>query len=503
MAFSIDIWTSKRCRGRAVPCRAWKVRVLLPVALLGLAAAAPAVGVESQQSAILQISTHAVPKDYAIPWQRGEAEQMIGAGVLIPGDRILTNAHVVADGVLIEVRREGRAGRVQAEVEHICHPCDLALLRVSDPAFFKGVEPLTLGPVPKLQDRVDVFGFPVGGESLSITSGVVSRIEVNVYSHSLDELLMVQIDAAVNPGNSGGPALSGGKIAGIATQVLSEAENVGYIVPTPIIQHFLADVADGSFDGFPLLGVDIQPVDNAALRAFLRLSATAVGALVYRIDHGSPAWGKLLPGDVIVSLDGVGIEEDLAAPVAGLGRVHFSHLVRMRQMGDTMRVDLYRDGQPRTEEVVLEPWKPLVPNMYHFARPPYLMFGGLVFQPLTPEYFSLYETAPANLIPYLADENVATPERREVIVLSQVLAHPVNRGYTRIHDAIVAEVEGNAPRDLEHLVQLVEAAAGPWLEIRTESGMRLVLDLARAKAATAGIMETYGLAADRYLAPSR
>ena len=79
-------------------------------------------------------------------------------------------------------------------------------------------------------------GFPIGGERLSITEGVVSRIEMFSYAHSQRCLLGVQIDAAINDGNSGGPVLRGGQLAGIAFQALESGENIGYAIPVPVIR---------------------------------------------------------------------------------------------------------------------------------------------------------------------------------------------------------------------------------------------------------------------------
>lgn len=69
--------------------------------------------------------------------------------------------------------------------------------------------------------------FLVGGDNISVTKGVVSRVEPTQYVHSATQLLAIQIDAAINPGNSGGPAIMGDKVAGVAFQNLSNAENIG------------------------------------------------------------------------------------------------------------------------------------------------------------------------------------------------------------------------------------------------------------------------------------
>ena len=109
-----------------------------------------------------------------------------------------------------------------AIVEHIAHDCDLALLKVDDPAFFKDTKPLPLGEIPELESSVTVIGYPIGGERISVTQGVVSRVDFRTYTHSVvDSHLTVQIDAAINPGNSGGPVVQAGKVVGIAFQGFS------------------------------------------------------------------------------------------------------------------------------------------------------------------------------------------------------------------------------------------------------------------------------------------
>ena len=114
--------------------------------------------------------------------------------------------------------KNGDTKRYEAKILSICHDCDLALITVKDKDFFKDTNSLEIGELPKLEQKVDVYGFPEGGETLSVTSGVISRIENQVYVHSGKSLLAIQIDAAINPGNSGGPAVSDGKVVGVVMQ---------------------------------------------------------------------------------------------------------------------------------------------------------------------------------------------------------------------------------------------------------------------------------------------
>ena len=173
----------------------------------------------------------------AMPWTNKAQEEATGSGFSIRHDGamcIVTNAHVVADATYVEVRKAGDARKYVARRLKVAHECDLATLEVEDAGFWEGVTPLKLGAMPSLQDEVAVVGYPEGGEGVSITQGVVSRIEIQRYAHSGQSLLAVQIDAAINPGNSGGPALNAnGEVVGVAFQLQQESQHIGHVVPNP------------------------------------------------------------------------------------------------------------------------------------------------------------------------------------------------------------------------------------------------------------------------------
>ncbi len=94
-------------------------------------------------------------------------------------------------------------------------------------------------------------------------------MDFQTYSHSaVDSHLACQIDAAINPGNSGGPVLQNGKVVGVAFQGYSGdvAQNVGYMIATPVLQHFLEDIADGHYDKYVDLAITPFRLQNPAER---------------------------------------------------------------------------------------------------------------------------------------------------------------------------------------------------------------------------------------------
>ncbi|EFN53636.1 hypothetical protein CHLNCDRAFT_58432 [Chlorella variabilis] len=186
--------------------------------------------------AVVKVFTVHSEPNFSLPWQRKRQFSSSGSGFVIAGRRLLTNAHCVDHHTQVKVKRRGSDTKYVAQVLAIGMECDIALLTVEDESFWQGLEAVHFGGLPLLQDSVTVIGYPIGGDTMSVTSGVVSRIEVTGYAHGAAELLGIQVDAAINSGNSGGPAFNDrGECVGIAFQSLKneDTENISYIIPTP------------------------------------------------------------------------------------------------------------------------------------------------------------------------------------------------------------------------------------------------------------------------------
>src|SRR4029453_16336568 len=160
------------------------------------------------QKSLVRITGTAVDPDYKAPWNAGGLQRGVGAGFVISGNRIMTNAHVVANSRYITVERDGDPNKYPAKVQFIANDCDLALITVPAKDFFKNMVPLKLGGIPALESTVSAYGYPIGGERMSVTTGIVSRVDFQLYTHSsVDQHLAIQISAQINPGNSGGPVM--------------------------------------------------------------------------------------------------------------------------------------------------------------------------------------------------------------------------------------------------------------------------------------------------------
>ncbi|MDH5323915.1 MAG: serine protease [Gammaproteobacteria bacterium] len=478
----------------------------ISVGLMGLFVSAVSAETNIHNSIVKIMATHN-HADYKSPWQRQGIHSVTGSGAIIDGNRILTNAHVVADQTLLEVQREGAGNTYTADVSFVCHSCDLAILTVADESFFDGAKPLKIDGLPKLQSRVNVYGFPTGGETISITEGIVSRIEVDYYVHSADRFLLAQVDAAINPGNSGGPVISKGQIVGIAMQALEHAENIGYMVPAPVIKHFMEDIKDGRFDGFPELDIYIQLIENKALRTALKLPPKSGGLLVTGVSEDSGLLQFINPGDVIMEIDGHEIGRDGKIKLNNGLRVESSHLEYLKQVGDNLSVKVFRKGKTLSKKIPLKSRKKRINNKEYDRAPSYFVFGGLVFQPLTRGYLAAHHNAQYNMIPHIPEytlqgykksiPNRIQSSRDQVIVLSRVLPDVVNHGYKNMENTVVHSINGTVVKDMKHLIQLIEKASDNYLSVVTEFGNQLALDLKQSRSRNQKILDNYQVHVDR------
>jgi S1-C subfamily serine protease len=448
---------------------------------------------------VVKIYTTYRQPDFYQPWQMAAEGSLSGSGCIIEGRRVLTNAHVVANSVFVQVRKSGDPGRYAAEVEFIGNDTELAVLRVRDKAFFEDAPPLPLGELPRRRDKVEVYGYPEGGDELSVTEGVVSRVEVTEYTHSGRSLLTFQTDAAINPGNSGGPIMKDGKVVGVSFQVLTEAQNVAFAVPAPLIARFLEDVQDGTYHGVPDLGIRWDSVENYAKREYLRMKQGVGGIRISEVVFDSSAHGKLKPDDILLAVGGSAIADDGTLALRRGERVLFTHLVSRMQVGQEVALTVLRDGKEMVLPVVLRPPSALVPGPSYGVRPSYYVYAGLVFTPLTRNYIETwedYKDVPTEL-KSLTEEGLPTPERRQVVVISHVLADPVNEGYHEYGNLVVATINGKRIGSLRDVVEAFRQPQNGFHVIQTESRLLLVIDAEEAREASPQILARYGLPADR------
>jgi len=453
---------------------------------------------QSIDSSIVKIYTVSKATNYSEPWN-SSVQRSSGSGSIISGNRILTNAHVVANETFIEVKKYGDTKRYQAKVLEVSHDADLALLEVKDKDFFKETTPLEFGTLPNMQDKVTVYGYPMGGHTISVSTGIVSRIEHNRYAHSGKSFLAIQIDAAINPGNSGGPTISNGKIVGVVMQGITFSQNIGYMVPVDIIQHFLKDVSDGKRDGFPKLGIMTDKIENPSLKEYYHLAEGAGGILVVDIVHNSVLKDVLKKEDIITAIDGHKIESDGTVEFRDKQYTHFKYYIDMHQYGDTVTLDILRNGKKMSLSATLPKTSSSEHSTYsqleYDKMPSYFMLGGYVFSPVTQNLLN------SSMNPILGLRYSATKfpskEKQELVVLLKVLASSHTRGDYGLAMWYIEKVNGKEFKDFKEFYNLVIEGKGQFVVLEDEDGAKVVIDRKKALANEKDLLKRYSIKANK------
>mmetsp|Transcript_20374 Transcript_20374/g.41134 ORF Transcript_20374/g.41134 Transcript_20374/m.41134 type:complete len:515 (-) Transcript_20374:137-1681(-) len=443
--------------------------------------------------------------NYCMPWQVKPQRQSTSSAFVVSGRRLITNAHCVFCETSVRARRRGSPKKFTAKVITINQQSDLAMLTVEDNSFWDNLEELDFDQVPELQENVVVAGYPAGGDSISVTKGVVSRVDLRDYGHG-SFLLTIQIDAAINAGNSGGPAFNkNDKVVGVARAHLKNAQNIGYIIPLPVIKHFIAtfDKYQEQHQGLCGIGFRVQYAENDHLRAKLRMRAEHTGVLVTTVSKTGPEHGVLEVGDVVMEADGVKIADDGTIPFRGSSwseeRISFLHQFNHKDRGDAVNLEILRQGQvtPIQYEAGMIP--ALVPSMHGYdCRPSYFVCGGLVFVPLTTRFLTDYygsewrRRCPAELL-HVLWRGFRERVDEQCVVLCHLLVADVNFGY-KFHTAAVLKAFNDQPiLSLPSLVKLVTECSAEYMEFKLEDGSQIVLSTDAARKSEAEILKQHNI----------
>ena len=463
----------------------------------------PATGAVTN-SVVKVFSTSRAPDPFK-PWAKQSPQESTGSGVVIEGKRILTNAHVVSYASLVQVQANGSGDKVNARVVAIAPGIDLAVLQLDDDIFFTRHPPLArASSLPDVKDGVLAYGFPTGGTSMSITKGIVSRIEYAAYNFPVSGL-RIQIDAAINAGNSGGPAVAGDKMIGLAYSRLSNAQNIGYIIPNEEIELFLADVADGRYDGKPTLHDEMQTLENPALRAYLKLDKGVKGVVVHQ-PFRTEADYPLKKWDVITHVGTTPVDDQGMVKAGPDLRLNMRYTVQKLAKGGSVPITVVREGKPIKLTMPLPTDRPLLIPDLKGDYPPYFIYGPMVLSKATMQFTSFMNNNANTMSAFsimrspllTARGDAPSPEREELVVISSpFFPHKLATGYANATAAVIQSVNGIPVRSLAHLVGLLRDMKDEFVTFITDNrgGESLVFSHKEMVAAVDDILNDNGVRA--------
>jgi S1-C subfamily serine protease len=467
--------------------------VLLPLLLAGCASmaqesgstkpvatnATPTAKPGAIENSVVKVFSTARYPDFYKPWTKQAPTEVTGSGVVIERKRILSNAHVVNYASQVQVQANQAGEKISATVEAIAPGIDLAVLKLDDESFFEAHPPLPrANTLPDIKDTVMAYGYPQGGNTLSITKGIISRIEFEHYNFPVSGL-RIQIDAAINPGNSGGPVIAGDKMIGLAFSHLGGADNIGYIIPCEEIELFLKDVENGHYDGKPAMFDELQTLENPALRPFLKLEKSVQGIIVHRPFDTNSTY-PLKEWDVITRIGETPVDNQGMIKFGSNLRVEFAYLIQRLAKDGKVALTVVRGGKEMQVQLPVAADRPSVIPSLNGAYPSYFVYGPLAFSTATrellgglaggmnPEWAQWLSARGSPLLTRIYDKP-AFEDERLVVVSSPLFPHKLSIGYSNPALQVVKSINGRRVKNLGHLVEILRDSQDEFIRVEFDS----------------------------------
>jgi len=457
--------------------------------------------IDTIKKGVVQIKVYSQSQDPYSPWLSGNVTASTGTGFLIGENRILTNAHVVSNAKFIEAQRNNQTEWYELKTLFVAHDCDLAILEAKSSDFYDDNYSFALGPIPELGSPVDIVGYPIGGNKISISRGIVSRIEQSTYAHSqIDSHLVIQVDAAINPGNSGGPAIQDGSVVGVAFQASTKGENIGYIIPRNVIEHFLKDVNDGKYDGYVELGIHYQPSFSTSERLYRKIPKEVEGVFVTNVLRGGSAEGHLIKGDLIVSIDGLKLGKNGTVAYNGESRIDFVEIVDNKFDGEEIVLEIVRNGDRLLKKFPAKrmPSLDLMRSRYDVSYP-YFILAGLVFQPMNRDLLESWaksgQTQGGSQFLYRFNHLTELgKEESEEVIMYRKLSHPINSSADYFINMTVESVNAKRIGSLKEFISEVENSRSKFITIYFKDiSLPLILNREEALGSDLEIKKSYNV----------
>jgi len=293
----------------------------------------------------------------------------------------------------------------------------------------------------------------------------------------------------------------------VAFQGTPGLENTGFFIPPPVIEHFLKDISDGRYDGFPQAGIRVVSLQNPAHRKWLKLPDDNLGARIDTVLPIPSTESVLKPDDVLLKVGPYPIASDGSILYEG-NRLSSALAFHSAQAGESVSLEVWRDGNNVNVSLPIQTYEADHASGFHYTSlPRYFVYAGLVFTPLSLDYLRTFvrggpEPSNADLyyeLFYRRNENPKSV-RPEPVVLASVLSDAVNANLNTRGKVLLDRINGVRIEKLDDVIRALETSTNSYdmLEFLPHHNVEC-LDHAEVSKANAGILKTYGISEDRRL----
>ncbi|MCR9144693.1 MAG: hypothetical protein NXI24_20815 [bacterium] len=445
--------------------------------------------------------------NYAIPWVKQPGQSYTVVGLVMPGKKILVLANDIRNAALLEVTRYSSYERSLAKVNLLDIEANLALLSVEDDSFFDNLLPLPAGrdPVPGgsvTAVKVDQV-FRVYREKLQIK-------EVNASADFGFTHLPVTVFRSSEPFQNGGILLCQVRyVCGFIGY--SDQEKRTESIPPSTFEVFRKRAQSRDYSGFVAQGYVLDQLVDPVQREYYRLPKDLRGALVSQVVPGTSAYGVLRAEDILLSLDGVAVDDLGFYEDAQFGRQHALLLGNrspsgIREPGDVVRVKVFRDGKEVALEMPLRSYSGRAERIPWLVQgqPDYLVENGLLFLemsvPLVRQlYGKSWQRNAIELAQIYQDKRFyKKPGDDRVVLLAGALPDPVTRGYEDLRGAPVTSLNGKPVHNLKQMREKIlelKRSGESIVELRLSGGQPVYLNIGDREAINKRINTRYQIPA--------
>ncbi|MFZ4763974.1 MAG: PDZ domain-containing protein, partial [Roseimicrobium sp.] len=406
---------------------------------------APIVEVGGTNTSLLRVNVTSQAWNSRFPWQKISPSGRRGIGVLLEKNEILVTAQMVADATYIELEQADTGRKIPAKVKAVDYEANLALLEPSVAAqdFFAGLKPLGIETGARIKDKMETWQLGRVGELIMTPLEINKVLTARYFLETSMFLVYETIGIIRSEANSFTlPVIKNGRLAGLLLRYDSKNQTAT-VLPGPIIAHFLKDVADGEYQGFPSLGVEFQQTLDEQFHEYLGMKKGQQGVYVSMVAKGGSAENVgLKEGDIILEMNGKKIDARGDYKDEKFGTLSMSHIVRGDSyVGDVIAVKVLREGKEVVLNGKLTRKKPsdFIVWPYLFNRGVnYLIQGGLVFEELSIPWLQSFgedwdSSAPLTLV-HVAKHTEEYEKKglRKIVFLAATLPTRSTQGYERL-----------------------------------------------------------------------
>lgn len=462
-----------------------------------------------QRGSVLRVNSTNQAYDFIHPWSKDAPFARKGLGVLIDGGKILVTAELVANNDYIEVVRSG-GEKATAKIDVIDYEANLATLTVDDQNFLSGMQALSVATDVKTGDELSVLQLESNGTPVS-AKALVTSVEVGKYALEDSGYLTFRMSCPLQFRENSFtlPIVKGNKLAAYLMRFDSRSQTIDAI-SSPVINHFLIEAQHHPYKGFPRAGLDFSSTRDPQLRRYMKLQDSDGGVYVNQVDRNGPAAkAGIKEGDILVEIGDKQVDQDGNYLDPIYGKVSINHLTTTEAyVGQSVTMTVVRNGQRQQfnvelfrrslEDYAIEP--------YTIAKQPrYYILGGLVFQELTRQYLRSWganwlKDAPQRLVYYDRFQADLYPEKRKVVILTQILPTKDTVGYEQLSNLVVTRLNGREILSLDDFAEAVRSPINGYHKIEFgEDPREIYLNAKQVEADSDEVQNVYSLPAMKHL----